>query len=260
MHLFLSPHADDAALSCGAQIAMLTRSGERVIIFTVMAGDPPIGFQPSDYTRSLHQRWKLTDDTAVSGRRKEDTSAGKMLGAEVKFGPYPDAVYRINPADNSPLYPDDAAIFGPVNEDDPVKEARRAAVIQAVMGLFGLGAKDTVHVPLGVGNHVDHQLVRDMGKAIAQWRPNNPLFFYDDFPYSLKGQQVIKQSVADLDIDVTRSLFPVDDAAIDAKIAAIGCYKSQLSSFWDSPNNMAREVRAFTNQVGGEGEWRRLNN
>src|SRR5258708_31548034 len=112
---------------------MLTRSGMRVIIFTVMAGDPPIGFQPREYTHSLHKRWKLTDDTAVSGRRKEDSTAAKMLGAEVKFGPYPDAVYRINPHDNSPLYPDDSAIFGTVHEEDPVKEARRAAVIQAVM-------------------------------------------------------------------------------------------------------------------------------
>src|SRR5260221_13603935 len=93
MHLFLSPHADDAALSCGAQIAMLTRSGERVIIFTVMAGDPPNGLQPSDYTPSLHQRWELTDDTAVSSRRKENTTAGKKIGAGNKFGPDPDAVY-----------------------------------------------------------------------------------------------------------------------------------------------------------------------
>src|SRR5476649_2554350 len=103
------------------------------------------------------------------------------------------AIYRINTKDNSPLYPNDKAIFGPIHEDDPVKEARRAAVIQAVLGLFELGPQDAVHVPLGVGNHVDHQLVRDMGKAIAQWRPNNPLFFYDDYPYSLEGQHIIKE-------------------------------------------------------------------
>jgi LmbE family N-acetylglucosaminyl deacetylase len=260
MHLFLSPHADDAALSCGAQIATLTRNGERVIIFTVMAGDLPIGFQPTDFTRSLHERWNLTDETVIEARRAEDTSAAKMLGAEIKFGPYADAVYRINPKDDSPLYPDGEAIFGEVQPDDPVREAKRAAVIQAIMTLFELTNDDSVHVPLGIGHHVDHQIVRDMGKAIAQWRPNIPLYFYDEYPYSLKGQNVIKAAANELEVDLARTLRQVDDAAIDAKIAAIGCYKSQISTFWDKPNKMAREVRAFVKQVGGEGEWHLLNN
>jgi len=260
MHLFLSPHADDAALSCGGQIATLTRSGERVIIFTVMAGDPPVGFMPTDFTRELHERWNVTDDTVIAARRNEDSQAARMLGAEIKFGPYADAVYRVNPVDNTPLYPDDKTIFGEVQPNDPVREAKRAAVIQVIMKLFELGNDDVVHAPLGVGNHVDHQLVRDMGKAIAQWRPNIPLYFYDDYPYSLKGQHVIKAAANALEVDVVRTLRPVDSAAIDAKIAAVGCYKSQLSSFWDTPNKMAREIRAFTNQVGGEGEWHLLNN
>jgi LmbE family N-acetylglucosaminyl deacetylase len=260
MHLFLSPHADDAAFSCGGQIATLTRSGERVVIFTVMAGDPPVGFEPTDFTRTLHERWNVTDDNVIASRRAEDTNAGKMLGAEVKFGPYADAIYRVNPQDNTPLYPDEKAIFGEFHPDDPVLEAKRAAVIQAVINLFNLGNQDAVHVPLGVGHHVDHQLVRDMGKAIAQWRPNIPIYFYDEYPYALKGQSVIKAAANVLEVDLTRILRPVDNAAVDAKIAAIGCYKSQISSFWDSPNKMAREIRAFTNQVGGEGEWHLLNN
>ncbi len=260
MHLFLSPHSDDVALSCGGQIATLTRSGEHVIIFTVMAGDPPIGFEPTEFTRELHERWNLPDDEVITARRAEDTQAGKMLGADVKFGPYADAVYRVHPEDNSPLYPDENAIFGEVQPDDPVREAKRAAVIQAIMNLFELGNDDVVHAPLGLGNHVDHQLVRDMGKAIALWRPNISLYFYDDYPYSLKGQHVIKAAANALEVDVARTLRPVDSAAIDAKIAAVGCYNSQLSTFWDTPNKMAREIRAFTNQVGGEGEWHLLNN
>ncbi|MEP7288803.1 MAG: PIG-L family deacetylase [Chloroflexota bacterium] len=259
MHLFLSPHADDAALSCGGQIAQLTRSGQSVVIFTIMAGDPPLGFTPTDFTRELHKRWGLGDNPTVA-RRKEDTSAGNMLGAEVKFGPYADAIYRVNPKDNTPLYPDEKAIFGTIHPDDPVQEARRAAVIRAIIGLFDLQSNDVIHVPLAIGGHVDHQLVRDMGQAIAQWRPNSPLYFYDDYPYSAKGHTVIQQAVGLLDLDLKRNLHPVDSPAIDAKIAAVGRYKSQISSFWDSENKMAREIRAFVNQVGGEGEWRWLNN
>ena len=35
-------------------------------------------------------------DHAPAVRRKEDTLAAKMLGAEVKFGPYADAVHRVH--------------------------------------------------------------------------------------------------------------------------------------------------------------------
>jgi LmbE family N-acetylglucosaminyl deacetylase len=259
MHLFLSPHADDAALSCGGQIAQLTRTGERVVIFTVMGGDPPVDFQPTDFTRELHKRWELGDN-APAMRRNEDQSAGKMLGTEVHFGPYPEAVYRVNPQNGTALYPSEVSIFSVVHPKDPAKDAKRAAVIQAIFGLFHLTNSDAIHAPLAVGKHVDHQIVRDIGKAIAQWRPNNPLYFYEEYPYAAKGQAAIKTAVDVLATDVTRALRQVDPAAIDAKIAAVGCYKSQLSTFWDSPNTMAREVRAFTNQVGGEGEWRMLNN
>jgi LmbE family N-acetylglucosaminyl deacetylase len=254
MHLFLSPHTDDAAFSCGGQIASLTRSGERVVIFTIMAGDPPVDFRPTDFTRELHTRWGL-GEAASAGRRNEDMAASKMLGAEVKFGPYADAIYRVDLHDGGTLYSTRDSTFNAVHPNDPVKDARRAAVIQAIFGLFHLTNTDVIHAPLGVGHHVDHLLVRDMGKAIGQWRPNNPLYFYEEYPYAAKGLAEIKGAVAALNADVTRTLRHVDSPAIDAKIAAVGCYKSQLSSFWDSPNTMARELRAFTNQVGGEGEW-----
>src|SRR5579859_6182124 len=119
MHLYLSPHADDVALSCGAQIATLIRNGERVVIFTVMAGDPPVGFTPNDYTRALHERWKLDDHTVTEARRNEDLAAGKALGAEVKFGPYPDCIYRVDPKSNTPLYNSDQAIFNTIHPYDP---------------------------------------------------------------------------------------------------------------------------------------------
>ena len=67
--LYLSPHLDDAALSCGGQIAQATRRGARVLIVTVMAGDPPVDVENA-YIASLHTRWELGRD-AASQRRAE---------------------------------------------------------------------------------------------------------------------------------------------------------------------------------------------
>ena len=43
VHLFVSPHLDDVALSCGGYVRYLTRAGELVIVLTVFSADPPAG-------------------------------------------------------------------------------------------------------------------------------------------------------------------------------------------------------------------------
>jgi LmbE family N-acetylglucosaminyl deacetylase len=258
MHLYLSPHEDDAALSCGGQIAQLTRRGETVIIFTIMAGTVPPEFKPTELTRENHERWALGDDP-ITGRRNEDLCAAQALGAEVRFGPYPDALYRVHPTSAAPLYKNNEALFGVVHAQDPVLQAKRAAVVQAITSVFKLKDDDSIHIPLAIGRHVDHQLVRDMGRSIIRWRPNNPFFFYEDYPYARQGEAVVKAALAGVDVPTNRMTHPLDPDAIDAKIAAIKCYKSQLSGLdWHTPDAMAREVRTYIAQVGGEREWRVL--
>jgi LmbE family N-acetylglucosaminyl deacetylase len=258
MHLYLSPHEDDVALSCGGHIAQLTQRGEKVVIFTVMAGYPPPEFKSSPFTNEQHERWALGDDP-MTGRRQEDLCAGSILGAEIKFGPYPDAIYRVHPATGGALYPNNEALFGLVNPQDPVQQAKRAAVIQAITSVFNLKPEDSIHIPLAIGRHIDHQLVREMGKSMIRWRPENTFYFYEDYPYIRGGEATIKAAVTALDIETNRVTSELDPVAIDKKIDAIKCYKSQLSGLnWKTPEDMAREVRIHLAQVGGEREWRVL--
>jgi LmbE family N-acetylglucosaminyl deacetylase len=258
LHLYLSPHFDDAALSCGGHIAQLCQNGERVVVFTVMAGDPPVGFKPTPFTEKLHQDWGL-QCPPLEGRGLEDEKAMSILGAEVKFGPYPDAVYRIDPKTGGALYPDRDSIFAKVQPGDPVLQAKRAAVVQALIALFDIKTGDTIHVPLGVGQHVDHQIVREMGKALMRWRPSNPMFFYEDYPYLRQGQAAIRSAVEELGLEVARVTHALDPVTIDKRIAAIACYRSQLASLeWPTTVAMSTEVRTSIAQIGGEREWRLL--
>src|SRR5262249_51017361 len=148
----------------------------------------------------------------------------------IRFGPYPDCIYRVDPHSGAPLYPDETAISSLVQPTDPLHEVKRAAVIQAIVGVFDVQPTDTIHIPLGVGRHVDHQIVRDLGKALIRWRPINPVLFYEDFPYTRQGEAAIQSAVKTLDLEVARVTHPLDADAIDARIAAIKCYKSQLAS------------------------------
>jgi LmbE family N-acetylglucosaminyl deacetylase len=50
-HVFVAPHPDDVALSCGGLVASLRELGQSVTILTVYSGGPADGDEPSDYQR-----------------------------------------------------------------------------------------------------------------------------------------------------------------------------------------------------------------
>ena len=58
-------------------------------------------------------------------------------------------------------------------------------------------------------------------------------------------------------------LHRLDDAALQAKIDAIRYYGSQISTFWQDEDDMARSVRADALMIGAdhmaEREWRFIN-
>jgi LmbE family N-acetylglucosaminyl deacetylase len=51
-HVFISPHPDDAALSCGGLIASLRELGQNVTIVTVFSGGPGAAGEMTDYQRA----------------------------------------------------------------------------------------------------------------------------------------------------------------------------------------------------------------
>ena len=68
MHwIFLSPHYDDAALSCGGIIWEAVRRGAQVSIWTVCAATPPTG-QLSPFAEELHARWETGPQAPLQRR------------------------------------------------------------------------------------------------------------------------------------------------------------------------------------------------
>ena len=199
MHLFLSPHPDDAVLSCGGLIHQLTQKGEPVTILTVMAGDPPDPLPDTPLVRELHQRWKIGENP-VAVRRQEDEAAARVLGARVEFLSIPDCIYRT--AGGVGLYPvGDDDLFGDIHPDDPA----RALLLQTPMPHSSDAGR--IYVPLGVGNHVDHQLVvawalEKLGGAL------DTVFFYEDYPQlkidlpdsNLFRRMTVPQPLLDFDV------------------------------------------------------------
>jgi LmbE family N-acetylglucosaminyl deacetylase len=236
--LYLSPHLDDAALSCGGQIAQATRRGARVLIVTVMAGDPPAD-AANDYIASLHARWELGRDAAAQ-RRAEDLAACALLGADALHLDAPDCIYRLDPATGAPLYVSDADIFGEIHPAEAPLAARIAGL------LAGLPAATQVYAPLTVGHHVDHLLVR----AAAEQVWGDALRYYEDYPYVQQPGKLdaVLGGAADWRAIVT----PLDTDALDAKCAAISAFRSQLSTFFADRADLEAQVKGYAAQVGGE--------
>ena len=243
--IYLSPHLDDVTLSCGGQLFQATNAGQRVLIVTITAGDPP-NSAVSGYAQSLHDRWALATD-AVAARRAEDEDANAILGADTLHWSLPDCIYRYHPTTGAPFYVSDPDIFGAVNPAELPVVATLSEQIAA------LPAHRQLYVPLTIGHHVDHQLTR---LAAERAFPQAQLCYYEDYPYAQKPG-ALAQVIPPGDPTWQAATVPLTEAAIYAKIAAIAAFKSQFSTFFQDLADLERQIRTFTASVGGERLWRR---
>lgn len=246
--IYLSPHLDDAALSCGGQIWADTAVHKTSLIVTVMAGDPPPDTR-SGYVDSLHKRWNLAVN-ATAMRRQEDVVACRILGADFGHWNVPDCIYRQHPATGKPFYISDADIFGSIHPQEMVLVDRLAQLLDT------LPAHDRLIVPLSVGNHVDHQLVR---LAAEQCIPSDRLVYYEDYPY-VRDEAVLQAIFAASDANWESQVTPLVDTAVANKIEAIAAFQSQLSTFFNGRVDLATQINDYVQKVGGERLWYRLTN
>lgn len=240
--LYLSPHLDDVALSCGGQIFQHTQAGRRVLIVTVTAGEPeldPSG-QISDYARSLHDRWALLAD-AAAGRRAEDAAACALLGADFLHLDVADCIYRLHSQTGQPFYVSDGDLFGPVHPAEAGLVARLAA-------RFGeLSTAGQVMVPLGVGNHVDHQITR---LAAEQVWGTGELVYYEDYPYA-QQPGAVDRIISKQSGKWRSQAIPVTPAGMEAKLQSILAFRSQISTFWTDEADLRRQVGGYA-----ERQWK----
>ena len=234
VHLYLSPHLDDAVLSCGGLIASQVAAGEAVVVLTACAGDPPPG-PLSDFAQELTLRWGK-GLAASPARRAEDRVACGRLGASVIQLEVPDAIYR-RQADGTGLYSSEEAICGPLHPADKPLIGTLAARIAETCPE---GAR--LYSPLGVGNHVDHRLTR-----LAAERVRSGLWYYPDFPYVARGG-VCPDVPAPPGQKV---VLPLSSEEIQTWAAGAAEYASQISTFWSDVYALYEEVREYSGRTGG---------
>lgn len=233
-HLFISPHFDDGILSCGGTLNQLAAAGHDVTVMTMMGGLFAGALPATPILADLHQRWQAGEDP-LRARQLEDRRALRAVGASHLHVSVVDCVYRV--VDDLALYPTEESLFGDVHPKDDAP--RRLSQVS----IPGSDAPAAVYIPLAVGHHVDHQIVRDWGlRLLRQESHSASIKFYAEYPY-LNADRAIEAALSELDLSLAASHVILDERDIRAKVEAIACYASQISTFWKSLEAMEADVR-----------------
>lgn len=146
--VYLSPHLDDAALSCGASMLDERARGLRILVLTLFSDGPE-----------------------HAARRAEDSASLDPLGIDRLHAGLRDAPWR------STVYSTFAGIVHGWDPGDDVT-ARRVREILAEVRERTLTA--ALAAPLAVGTHVDHRIVSDAAMAVAPAECD----LYEELPYA----------------------------------------------------------------------------
>lgn len=266
-HIYLSPHYDDASLSCGGSIYQQVQAGEKALVVTICAAEPPDPAQLSPFARLMHDAWGNAE-AMVALRQAEDEASMGLLGCDFQRLAVPDCIYRGDPAAGRWYYNNDTELFGQVAPADlPLAND----IAQAIAGLAQPGPETTLYAPLTVGHHVDHQVTH-----AAAWQLRSqgwPVVFYEEYPYvdahypftrSPLGHDnayTLAQTLAAPPMSTFEpQVRPLSEEALAAKVESIAAYASQMGILFGSSAAMGQFVRAYSRQVGqgfpAERVWR----
>ncbi|MEK6753995.1 MAG: PIG-L family deacetylase [Chloroflexota bacterium] len=235
--IYISPHLDDAALSAGGLIYEQTQAGVQVEIWTILCGFPPSD-ELSVYAQLLHQSWGISKtEDLIRSRCAEDERACQIIGAKPVYFDYLDCIYR-RAQNGEWLY---SYIFVPPHEDEADLPARIAESISA-----RLHPTDQLVCQLGLGSHVDHILVRRAVELLQR-----PLLYYTDIPYLFKTPEEFGSHTAGMKANA----HTVGEAGLKRWQEAIAAYESQISSLFDSPEDMRSKIQKYWRENGGIHLW-----
>ncbi len=208
--LFVSPHLDDVAFSCGATLATLVAAGWQCVLVTAFTRSVP---NPTGFALACQIDKGLAPDVDyLALRRDEDTVAAAHLGAQVvRWLDLPEAPHR--------GYESGPALFAGMLPTDVVWEEAAELLAAEIKSV----EPAVLFAPQGLGNHVDHlHTIR----AVRQVAGLLPVLWYRDTPYIIRQPEAAP--AAELPAGLQVAAVAVAPAALAAKVAASEAYQTQV--------------------------------
>lgn len=209
--VFISPHPDDVAFSCFGSLINPPADPKEALVVTV--------FDESRF--SFHHGLSAREVTAI--RRREDITFIARLGTGHKSLGLADSSLRhaaYQAEYNNFLSPRDDPIFSTVKKT-------LESVLQPYLGTC------PIFIPLGIGSHLDHCIVREVVKEIVSQslvvHGSHLLLYYEDLPYAAShSDYAIKNAALGVVSSEASSLLVDVDCGWDKKLAFVKGYVSQL--------------------------------
>ncbi|MCU1483807.1 MAG: LmbE family protein [Actinomycetia bacterium] len=208
--MVVSPHLDDAVLSCGQLLA----GSPGCEVVTVFTAGPPTWEEPTPWDVSCGF---APGDDVMAVRKGEDTSALAVLGAHPRWLDVVEGQYD------------------PTTTVEALAE-RLASVLAGVEG-------SPVLVPLGL-YHPDHRKVADAVDLVRPNRPDIEWWAYADQPYAELEPASVPVRLAQRGI-TTEPSAPGPLADVRAKRAALRRYRSQVRPLRGSIPKALRAERCW---------------
>ncbi len=187
--LVLSPHRNDAAFSLGLAMEAWLTAKHRVTVLGVFTRSATAPFSDAD---TVHPNDLLS---YVSGMRRKEELLKLLPKLRMEDLNLKDAPIRLR------CSVEEAYGLAPREDDSAVEKVRKAlAKLDAGMKI------DAIVLPLGLGGHVDHIVVRNAALEFASTRA---CAFYEDLPDALRDGE---------SFDANRDI----DLAIEAEQATLG--------------------------------------
>ena len=241
-HIFLSPHFDDVVYSCGGTLAVQVSNALRPLVITVFGGIPSSGLELSPYAFEIHKKMggaNLDAASMVANRRKEDASALDYIQANYLWLDYLDAIYRGNPA----YYPRRELLMG--GEVHPADIEIDKQLAQNLVALHERLPDTVWYAPLGIGRHIDHQIVCSAADRLIQRGANVKL--YEDFPYILE-EGALEERLNELGGTFEPAFVEMSEM-LPIRIEASSLYTSQVELNFGNRANMRRVMEEYTHGI-----------
>lgn len=193
--LFLSPHLDDAVLSCGLLLTEAAKASTVTVATVFTEATPgPYTRAARSFLRQCGAEPAANAENLYVQRRAEDVTTVIAAGAHPVHLAWPDALFRTR--GRGPFTPVLASVAPELVHRYPTfrfdiargrvslaEKGLAPQIADRVRALIDDTGAQVIFCPLGVGRHVDHLLVRSVGQYL-----DRPVIYYSDFPYSLKAQ------------------------------------------------------------------------
>lgn len=252
--VILSPHLDDAALSCGGLLHAL-RHQVSTLVVSICCGTAHV--INADGSRKISSR---RGHVSSRTRRREDIAAMHSVDTDFVHLSFADGIYRRSPLTGRLIYRNARERWVAPRIDDLAHIEELYVVLRRLC--LDLGRILLVS-PMGIGNHVDHQITAQVARRLVATDAGAELLFYEDFPYVAdpgvgRGEQDDPhKALGRLHLAPAQAfVVPID---VDAKMTLLRHYASQVPPlFGDDDGMRARIANHLHDNRPSEYYWRAL--